>query len=93
MISSYDLLGGDAIEMLLISSGSTVNHLNVSSLTLTFDIQFCSSKLLPAGSSACSSRTTCQGDILTIDTAALTGEPLPRKYPSEECLGCVSGRG
>jgi len=25
-----------------------------------------------------------EGDILTIDTAALTGEPLPRKYPSEE---------
>lgn len=39
MISCYDLLGGDAVEMLLISSESTVNHLNVSSLTLTFDIQ------------------------------------------------------
>eukprot|EP00438_Fugacium_kawagutii_P003143 Skav207118 [mRNA] locus=scaffold156:242495:247259:- [translate_table: standard] len=26
------------------------------------------------------------GDILSIDTAALTGEPLPRKYPSEEPL-------
>ena len=38
MISCYVLLGGDAIEM-LISSESTVNHLNVSSLTLTFDIQ------------------------------------------------------
>ncbi|CAK9101015.1 Probable plasma membrane ATPase (PAT2) (Proton pump) [Durusdinium trenchii] len=25
-----------------------------------------------------------EGDVLTIDTAALTGEPLPRKYPSEE---------
>ena len=25
-----------------------------------------------------------EGDILSIDTAALTGEPLPRKYPSEE---------
>lgn len=24
------------------------------------------------------------GDILTVDTAALTGEPLPRKYPSDE---------
>lgn len=24
------------------------------------------------------------GDILSIDTAALTGEPLPRMYPSEE---------
>ncbi|CAE7264577.1 patB [Symbiodinium natans] len=24
------------------------------------------------------------GDVLSIDTAALTGEPLPRKYPSEE---------
>jgi len=25
-----------------------------------------------------------EGDVLAIDTAALTGEPLPRKYPSEE---------
>lgn len=25
-----------------------------------------------------------EGDILAIDTAALTGEPLPRKYPSED---------
>jgi H+-transporting ATPase len=25
-----------------------------------------------------------EGDILSIDTAALTGEPLPRKYPSEQ---------
>ena len=25
-----------------------------------------------------------EGDILSIDTAALTGEPLPRKYPSDE---------
>ena len=25
-----------------------------------------------------------EGDVLSIDTAALTGEPLPRKYPSEE---------
>ncbi|KAL7575337.1 hypothetical protein ACA910_001855 [Epithemia clementina (nom. ined.)] len=25
-----------------------------------------------------------KGDIMDIDTAALTGEPLPRKYPSEE---------
>jgi magnesium-transporting ATPase (P-type) len=25
-----------------------------------------------------------EGDILAIDTAALTGEPLPRKYPSEQ---------
>lgn len=25
-----------------------------------------------------------EGDILSIDTAALTGEPLPRKYPSED---------
>lgn len=25
-----------------------------------------------------------KGDVLNIDTAALTGEPLPRKYPSEE---------
>ena len=25
-----------------------------------------------------------EGDTLSIDTAALTGEPLPRKYPSEE---------
>ena len=27
---------------------------------------------------------TFKGDTLSIDTAALTGEPLPRKYPSEE---------
>jgi H+-transporting ATPase len=25
-----------------------------------------------------------EGDVLSIDTAALTGEPLPRKYPSKE---------
>jgi len=25
-----------------------------------------------------------EGDILSIDTAALTGEPLPRKYPSDQ---------
>jgi H+-transporting ATPase len=25
-----------------------------------------------------------QGDVLMIDTAALTGEPIPRKYPSKE---------
>jgi H+-transporting ATPase len=25
-----------------------------------------------------------EGDILSVDTAALTGEPLPRKYPSED---------
>jgi H+-transporting ATPase len=25
-----------------------------------------------------------KGDIMQIDTAALTGEPLPRKYPSDE---------
>eukprot|EP00931_Biecheleriopsis_adriatica_P032275 TRINITY_DN1884_c0_g1_i4.p1 TRINITY_DN1884_c0_g1~~TRINITY_DN1884_c0_g1_i4.p1 ORF type:complete len:1010 (+),score=253.09 TRINITY_DN1884_c0_g1_i4:47-3076(+) len=25
-----------------------------------------------------------EGDVLSIDTAALTGEPIPRKYPSEE---------
>jgi len=25
-----------------------------------------------------------EGDILAVDTAALTGEPLPRKYPSED---------
>jgi len=25
-----------------------------------------------------------EGDVLAVDTAALTGEPLPRKYPSEE---------
>lgn len=25
-----------------------------------------------------------EGDVLSIDTAALTGEPLPRKYPSDE---------
>jgi hypothetical protein len=24
------------------------------------------------------------GDILSIDTASITGEPLPRHYPSEE---------
>ena len=33
----------------------------------------------------------CQGDILSIDTAALTGEPLPRKYPSEEPLVPAGG--
>jgi hypothetical protein len=41
---------------------------------------------------------SCQGDILSIDTAALTGEPLPRKYPSEEPLvpaggGCLMDMG
>ena len=25
-----------------------------------------------------------EGDVLSIDTAAITGEPLPRNYPSEE---------
>ena len=25
-----------------------------------------------------------EGDVLSVDTAALTGEPLPRNYPSEE---------
>lgn len=25
-----------------------------------------------------------EGDVLSVDTAALTGEPLPRKYPSDE---------
>lgn len=25
-----------------------------------------------------------EGDVLSVDTAALTGEPLPRKYPSED---------
>lgn len=25
-----------------------------------------------------------EGDVLAVDTAALTGEPLPRKYPSDE---------
>ena len=25
-----------------------------------------------------------EGDVLAVDTAALTGEPLPRKYPSSE---------
>ena len=25
-----------------------------------------------------------RGDVMSIDTAALTGEPIPRKYPSEE---------
>lgn len=24
-----------------------------------------------------------EGDVLSVDTAALTGEPLPRKYPSD----------
>jgi len=28
--------------------------------------------------------TWLEGDVLSIDTAALTGEPLPRKYPSDE---------
>eukprot|EP00604_Paraphysomonas_vestita_P003626 CAMPEP_0174818984 /NCGR_PEP_ID=MMETSP1107-20130205/1963_1 /TAXON_ID=36770 /ORGANISM="Paraphysomonas vestita, Strain GFlagA" /LENGTH=926 /DNA_ID=CAMNT_0016031695 /DNA_START=303 /DNA_END=3083 /DNA_ORIENTATION=+ len=30
-----------------------------------------------------------EGDVLAIDTAALTGEPLPRKYPSEEYGGTI----
>ena len=25
-----------------------------------------------------------EGDVLSVDTAALTGEPLPRKYPSDQ---------
>ena len=56
-----------------------VNHLNVLSLILIL-ISISAKKLLDWHS--------CEGDILSIDTAALTGEPLPRKYPSEECLSC-----
>lgn len=26
----------------------------------------------------------CSGDILSIDTASITGEPLPRNYPSDD---------
>lgn len=32
-----------------------------------------------------------EGDILSVDTAALTGEPLPRKYPSDEYGKLVLG--
>lgn len=39
-----------------------------------------------------------EGDVLAVDTAALTGEPLPRKYPSDEygkmiLCGCTVSAG
>ena len=39
-----------------------------------------------------------EGDILSVDTAALTGEPLPRKYPSDQygkliLCGCTISAG
>eukprot|EP01038_Epipyxis_sp_PR26KG_P008642 gene8642-11682_t len=40
--------------------------------------------LLVGGCSVPADVEWLEGDILSIDTAALTGEPLPRKYPSEE---------
>jgi len=49
------------------------------------------SKLVPGdvihlrgGSLAPADVTWLEGDVLSIDTAALTGEPIPRKYPSDE---------
>lgn len=40
--------------------------------------------LLVGGCSVPADVEWIEGDILAIDTAALTGEPLPRKYPSED---------
>lgn len=40
--------------------------------------------LLCGGTSVPADVDWCDGDVLAIDTAALTGEPLPRKYPSDE---------
>jgi H+-transporting ATPase len=40
--------------------------------------------LLVGGCSVPADVEWLEGDVLSIDTAALTGEPLPRKYPSEE---------
>ena len=39
-----------------------------------------------------------EGDVLSVDTAALTGEPLPRKYPSDQygkliLCGCTISAG
>lgn len=40
--------------------------------------------LLVGGASVPADVEWIEGDILSIDTAVLTGEPLPRKYPSDE---------
>ena len=40
--------------------------------------------LLVGGCSVPADVEWLDGDVLSIDTAALTGEPLPRKYPSEQ---------
>lgn len=40
--------------------------------------------LLVGGASVPADVEWLEGDILSVDTAALTGEPLPRKYPSDE---------
>lgn len=40
--------------------------------------------LLMGGASVPADVEWIEGDILSVDTAALTGEPLPRKYPSDE---------
>ena len=40
--------------------------------------------LLVGGASVPADVEWLEGDVLSIDTAALTGEPLPRKYPSED---------
>ncbi len=40
--------------------------------------------LLMGGASVPADVEWLEGDVLSIDTAALTGEPLPRKYPSSD---------
>ena len=54
--------------------------------------------LLVGGSAVPADVEWLDGDILSIDTAALTGEPLPRKYPSDKhgnliLCGCTVSAG
>ncbi len=41
--------------------------------------------LLMGGASVPADFEWIEGDMLTVDTAVLTGEPMPRKYPSDNC--------
>ena len=52
--------------------------------TLQFLRDRCESCAIVGGDKVPADVTWIEGDILSVDTAALTGEPIPRKYPSED---------
>ena len=59
------------------------DHVNLSCLTRCFKLQF--SPVVPADTQ------WIKGDTVQVDTAPLTGEPIPRKYPGDHGDIILSG--